>query len=271
MLDSNENITFAKNNRMNGPVIMLGAYFYDSLNNCNKFISAHSNVGFTVYTYEYDNLGNKIKTFAFKEPQEKTKLDYQFNPYQHIEKYSKASELENDSLVKLIINSGEKNIVYENTFNKDGKELQSILFESNRDTSQITRNTYDSSGNRTHFQFEGSLGSWNYYYTFDSFGNELSSKRVNSEGDTSEVNIKKYDKNNNRIEDVYYMNGNIQHIQKFFFKNNKLMKEEYYDINSFLLSQHEYSYDTNGNISTEKYTNYKTKKISLYHWSYFYK
>lgn len=265
-IDTNGNVTFWKNNRMNGPVIMVCATYYDSLNRRVKSISGHSNVGFSVWTYEFDSAGNEIKVFAYEEPPEDER--HQSNPYVHIENFANAQDLENDTTVLKIISSGKKHIVFERLYDNVGNVLKEILFEDDGDTSQITTNWYDQNGNRVRFHFKGHLGEWNYYFTFDANGNELTSKRVNGRGDTTEVFLHKYDNNNNLIENQYLNKGEIQYTMKYFYQNELRIKRETFNSRNKLVRVQTFEYDEKGNIIKENHHNIEDKKKVEYVWKY---
>lgn len=265
-LDTNGNVTFWMNNRMNGPVIMLGASTYDSLGRRVMSISAHSNVGFSVYTYEFDSSGNESRVFSSKEAPEEDK-EYRFNPYAHIDNYITTQELENDTTVQSIINNGEKHLVFDRIFDNNGNEIKEILFKENGDTSQITTNEYDKNANRVQFHFRGNLGEWDYHYSFDTNGNKLSSKRINSNGVTSDVHIYKYDDDNNLIEHQSLKQGKIQYFLKYLYLNGQKINEVYY-YEEKLMREHTFEYDEKGNIIKESKHVLDDNKTTVYLWKY---
>lgn len=267
--DSKGNLTFRKENRAYGPVVMLAASYFDDQNRSTKYISAHSNLGFSIYTYEYDSLWNKEKIFSQKKVVEEKKVNRRFRTYPYIQNYNSAKELENDSTVSKMNRAG-KRLVFSNTFDDQGKKLSEILFKENGDTSSVRINEYDDKGNQVYFHIKGGLGEWSYSYTYDSSGNKLSSKRVNYYGDTTEVNLYTYDKEHNLIEDQYFDRGELKRTDKYYFQNKLKTKRETYNAQNELVRVKTFEYDERNKLIKESAHDIENNKKVLYVWKYEY-
>ena len=59
--DRKGNLIFDRNNGLSGPITMINAYEYDSLNRWTKWYSVHSNLGFSVSETLYvDCVGQEL-------------------------------------------------------------------------------------------------------------------------------------------------------------------------------------------------------------------
>lgn len=269
ILDTNGNIIFWKNNKLNGPVVMVGTSHYDNSNRKIKTISGHSNVGFSIWEHEFDSAGNEIKTIAYNELPE-NEDGYRFNPYIYIEDFNSIKDIENDTIVMKMSNSGQKHIVFEHTYDNNGNEIMEVLFEDNGDTSGITTNTYDENGNRIRSHYKRSIGEWIIKYSFDTNGNEISTKRINDKGDTIFVILCKYDKNDNLIEDLYLNRGVKEYTEKYFYKKELMTKKEICNSDDVLVRVQTYKYNDKGNITREDYHDIEDNKKIVYNWEYEY-
>lgn len=266
-LNKEGNVIFWKKNNI---PISLGAIYYDASNNRIKSISAHANVGFSVWTYEFDSFGNEVRIYAHKKPDSvvhKSGNDYSYDCIKNI---MSRLDLEKDSTVFAIMNNDEKYLLFERKFDMSGNMLEEILFEENGDTAHITTNILSKNGTRTRFHYNGTIGEWNIYYSYDINGNELSRKRVNRSGDTTEVYINKYDKYGNRIKTKYLYRGKPQYTERFFFQDGQLMIRKVRNSKGKLLRKEAFEYDEYGNVILEKYQGKGGKKKAIYNWVYEY-
>lgn len=264
--DTSGKILFWKEDQ--GIVLMMGASYFDLQGRRVKSLSGHSNVGFTVWEYVFDAVGNEIEVYGYKEISVSVK---DINPFKYISRYNSETDLENDSNILQMISNNKKYLIFRRQYDSRNNLIKDILFEENGDTANVTTNEYDYNNNVIHFTYKGDIGKWDYYYTYDTNGNQLSSKRVTSAGDTTEVHLYKYDSLNNEIEDKYLYQGELEYIETRLYEQTRCVKELFYDKTNRLISEESFEYDKYGNVAKKISINHEenVKRVSVWKYEYY--
>jgi len=264
-LDKEGNVIFGKDNKA---PISLRALYYDASSNRTKSILAQDNLGFSVWTYEFDSLGNEVRIYEYEKPDHVENISGD----DYIKNIRSRLDLEKDSTFLAIINNDKKHLLFERKYDVSGNMIEEILFEENGDTAYLNTKIYSKDGRLKQFHYKGDIGEWNIYYNYDKNGNELSRKRVNRSGDTTEVYINKYDKYSNKIKTKYLNRGKLEYTEKRFFQDGQLLLRKVHNAKGKLLRKESYEYDEYGNVILEKFQNRrrKGKKKAIYTWKYEY-
>lgn len=95
-----------------------------------------------------------------------------------------------------------------------------------------------------------------HYITYDKNGNAI--KDVDSDGNV--IYERTYDENNNLLMDKQYLENGGSETRKYEYdKNGKLYQSYFYDVNNVEYLSFQRTYDTNGNIITQKGEEYITE------------
>ncbi len=263
--DKNGNCYFSKNDGLNGPVIMIWGIDFDKMNRDARIIWAHSNVGFSVGEKEYEP--NLIKIFEYTldtinqnasvndDSSATVNLkEFNFKPYDFIEKINSKEELENIEGIKSLL-KGKKYLRNISYLDNNKNVIKEISFEYNGDTSGIRTYRYNKWNKEEYFHVEwkGNISaSWDIYSEFDKNGNKIKSLRVmNKSGrqDTSKIYYYKYSNTNQLIEKSWCSEKGFDYKVVYEYNDqDKLIKEFHYGNNpNEIAIIHNYTYDKKGN------------------------
>jgi len=216
-------LIFKKNDGMNGPVTMISALEYDSLNRETKSYWIHSNLGFYLSEIEYGE--HQIRNYSYK-----PKLDIDF-PHDR-------ETLQNINSRKEFINmEGFTNL-------RDGNRYLSMV------------ENLDSAGNRIEQMFfseDGDTSSFNLY-KFDSENKEISFHKRDPNSEVWNWDIYKvYDEHSNLIQSFRVSMGSIRDTTEkynYYYEEDLLMSKDYYHRDRFQ-NKTSYKYNSEGQVIEE--------------------
>lgn len=161
------------------------------------------------------------------------------------------------------------------TYNREGKILESIGYNS--DIKETLRNvyTYDTKWNKIGhlcYDYEGKLTT-RFIYSYDSLNNLIKMLTCSPEGKVKEKFIWKYDERNNGIERNVYENDTVLTSKNIFVYNEKnkiieLTRIPFDNKQDYLRART--TYDKYGNVLTNKRYNKKNKPFRLQKFVYTY-
>lgn len=227
--DARGNEIFSRNYGMNGPVVMLSASEYDSLDRMVRSYWAHSNVGFSLHETVYE--GNEVRSYRFMlSPDTAYTLDNQ--TAESIRSQQDFLSLE----AVRALNAGEKRLSHIEVLDSAGRVTTEYYLNDKGDTTSINTYRYDDRGKEVLFHY-GTIGSedwtWDIHSVYDDSANLARSFRtVVKDGlaDTTEVYNHVYNARNQKISDNYFYNGKFMNKTDFYYnKQGRLVKELFYE------------------------------------------
>lgn len=296
LLDSNGNIIFNKNVPNIAP-ISVSAIYYDKSNKELKTLTAHANVGFSIYTYEYDNLDNETKVYKFNDLEENILKVSNDGPFNYVVNYSSRKDLENDPSIIKMFESDRKYLISEFFYDERGNKIKETNYKENGDTLDVKRNIYNKNGNLIKSQYSHSKSVKNLSYQYDMSGNEIYTICIRDFGkrkdtidiskfkdnkilmelykdalnDTAYIIKSYYDSNNNLTEQHFWNKNEIENIEKSYYQNNKIVKKEIYDSNNNIIREQTYEYNNKGQVirETDNYPELNRKHEYLWKYEYY--
>lgn len=242
-------------------VTMVGAAKYDEAKNRTVWISAHSNVGFTIYFPEIQNDSIEYN-YLIKDGYDKLANRKNKNQFGYIRRIQNREELFSHEQIQKMFKTGKK---YHNSIDvkdKKGNVIKAFRLNMEGDTTSIKVSRYDENNNEIYFYYHPSFGEWEIHFEYDSNGNKLSSKRVPYKRygnelqklDTTEVTLYKYDDNFNLIEKIRMDRGKLKEKNSFKYNaNNQLVeKKSWIDNYDNLVVIRTYKYEENLLIEEKK-------------------
>ena len=172
LLDLNGNVVFNKNFPKIAP-ISVSASYYDETNRKIKSISAHANVGFSIYTYEYDSLDNKARVYTYYDLEENILKESNDGPFNYIVNYSCKKDLENDPSIIKMFDEGRKYLISENFYDKNGNKIKEINYKENGDTLDVKTDIYNKNNKLIKSQYRHSKSVKNISYQYDMSENQV--------------------------------------------------------------------------------------------------
>jgi len=259
--DNRGNITFSKNVGMNGPITMISASEYDSLNRLIKSYWVHSNLGF----YLNENVYEKkiVKNYKYK-----MSVDSSFSyDRQVLNKINTRKEfIEMDVFFNL--QKGERQLRSIDFFDASDNKIKEVLLSEIGDTTDI--NTYKfNDKNQVIWFHKGKIGSetwtWDIYYQYDESSNRIKSTRVSSSNgvkDTTEVRCYYYNDNNLKTSENYYYKNTFRNKSEFVYNSKKQVIEVlFYERGENILDARTlYKYYKNGEVKKKIIFDYREKK-----------
>lgn len=257
--DRNGNVLFSVNNNMNGPLTMIFASEYDSLNRETISYSVHSNFGYFLAEKVYGP--GYIYYFNYDE-----KLGSTF-PYDQktLEKINSKNDFIQLKVFMQLKNSS-KHLNLIEVLDAANNKTKEIYLSEKGDTTQINYYRYNSKNQQTFFHY-GSLSdlswTWDIYDVYDKSGNRIKSYRVtstNGVNDTTEVYNYLYNAQNKLVSENYYYKGAFQNRTEYSYnKKNQIIRELFYEGNETKLDVKTlFRYDNKGNVRKKTQCDYRT-------------
>ena len=132
--DAHGNMIFSKNVGMNGPITMISASEYDSLNRLTKTYFVHSNFGFTLTENVYD--ANAVKEYDYYIKND-TAFSYDREILNAINTRTEFVEMD----VFVALKNGEKQLTNIEYFDSANNKIKEVYLSEEGDTTAI--NTYE--------------------------------------------------------------------------------------------------------------------------------
>jgi hypothetical protein len=272
-------------------ITMIEAFEYNN----GKLLKAyhlHSNVGFSIWYYNYDSLGNNIKVFQQENDYDDQDSLQNKNPYGYISKILIINDLISHPKIKELESKSRKNLLWERSYDSLGNLSQEITYSSNGDTSNIQRFDYDQSNNQVYFYYKWSDELiWEYFYEYEQVvsiydENDTVQKRhgkliqsvklefykPQNKKQVSEVNFYKYDEQNRLIQDLEFREGKFDSKTVFQYNNdNKIINRTYYIRNETEIALIQiFEYNKEGDIIKETINDYRTGEEKRTDYQYIY-
>lgn len=191
------------------PLVMLGSREYNGSGETKFWISAHGNVGFSIYFPEKvnDSITNEYVIDDGYEIREKIKYKWPYNIIDCIELPESLIKLDD---VQKMFATGTKRLVWNRTYNEKGNLLHEVSYDKNGDTSKVEIYTYDENGKKKSMRFSFHLKERFRTYVYDEKGNLKKENRYNlrleNQAPTEEI-FYYYDDSNNLIEQIKFDQG----------------------------------------------------------------
>ena len=240
----NGDLIFEKNDSMNGPVIMISGYQYDSIHRQTRFMYAHSNVGFSISDYKYEPF--TLKQFDYttdvqkpgkKNPGNDSSVaasSETFNSFISVENINSLSDLEkSNEILKLL--KARKFLKKVSLLDANHNVVSEIFFNLNGDTTDIGYHYYNTRNQETDVQWTSKTGQDNMddHYDFDSSGNMVKYSRIyyrNAKKDTSEKTLYTYSPSHKKIMECEISDGGITGKTIYTYDSHGLeTRETYYN------------------------------------------
>ena len=246
---------------MNGPITMISASEYDSLNRLTKSYWVHSNLGF----YLNENIYEEKCTKGYKyEIKNDTTFSYDRQTLDKIHTRKEFIEMD----VFFYLQNGQRRLSNIDYFDSLNNKIKEIFLSENGDTTAI--NTYEFNDNNQEIWFhKGTLGSetwtWDIYYTYDENSNRIKSTRVSSSNgikDTTEVRNYIYNDNNLKTSENYYYRNTFSNKSEFLYnKKEQIVTVLFYERAEDILDVKTiYKYYKNGDVKKKIIFDYRKEK-----------
>lgn len=236
--------------RWNGNYLtMIDAYSYDEKGRIEKMYVLHSNTGFTVYYYEYDDIFRVVKTYSRTNRYDIKESQINQNPYKYIDEIKNVGDLIKHKKIRQMEEKGEKRLLSIETYDSIGNLLKDLSFDENGDTSRVLSYKYDENNNKIYSCYEQpNDNGWESYYEYEKEiflferdielkgrpSNLIQSVRVSYNKNTQtkkigDIRFYKYDDLDRLVEEVYYARGEFQSKVVYDFNDfGKVFKEKSY-------------------------------------------
>lgn len=252
-------LIFKKNDGMNGPVTMISALEYDSLNREVKSYWIHSNLGFYFNEIEYG---------------ERQIINYRYNPKSAINFPYDRETLQNINSRKEFINmegftnlqNGNKYLSMVENLDSVGNIIEQILLTEDGDTSSFNLYKFDAKNRETSFHMRdpnSKFWNWDIYKVYDENANLIQSFRVSkgSLRDTTE-RYNYYYKGDLLISEDYYHRDRFQSKTSFKYNSEEQKIEElFYEKDEEKIKVIiTFKYDKIGNLIEEYTTDFRKEE-----------
>lgn len=259
--DQNGNDVFSKNVGMNGPITMIFANDYDSLNRITKSYWVHSNLGYSLSETVYTN--NSIENYQYK-----LKIDTSFNYDRDLLNTINTRKEFLDLKVFYFLQNGERRLTNVDYLDSLDNIIQEIYFSENGDTSSINTYVFNDKNEETSFHkftLDSEDWSWDIYYLYDENSNKIKSTRIsNSNGkkDTTEVYSYFYnDRNLITLENYYYKKQFRNKSEYSYNNNNQITSVLFYgDEEDIVDAKTIYKYSKKGKVTKKIIYDYRVNK-----------
>jgi hypothetical protein len=258
--DARGNMIFSKNVGMNGPITMLSASEYDSLNRVTKSYSAHSNIGFYLTENVYD--ANTVMSYEYI-----SKTDTSFSFDRAVLNLIKTRKEFIEMDVFVALKNGERqlrNIEYVDASNNIIKE---VYISENGDTTGINTHQFNDKNQEIWFHIgtiDSELWTWDIYYEYDEHSNKIKSSRVSSSDgirDTTEVYRYYYNEDNLLTSETYYYEKTFRNKSEYSYNEKKqVVQVLFYEGEETILDAKTiYTYSKTGDVTKKTIFDYRNK------------
>lgn len=250
--DQNGNCIFSKVDGLYGPVVMISAKDYDSLNREIRSISAHCNIGFTMEENSY--FKNNAKTFTYYPSNIDTIRQfkkYSYHPFDFIEKINSREQLNEIAEVKNLF-SGKRVLVNITFLNENNKNFLRINFNKNGDTLTIENFLLNNWEVIKYFNKEEEDNKTIVTREYDNNFNIVKECRIQSNGLTEDYYFK-FSATNKKIESVRFSNKTFEDKTVYIYDSmdRLIRKIEYYHTPDKITLITYYKNDQYGNMTKE--------------------
>lgn len=257
--DSKGNQIFVKNDGMNGPITMISASIYDSLNRETKSYFVHSNLGFYIKEISYSK--DQIKYYSH----ENDSITSEFYSRKLLNKIKTKSEFLKSEGIQLLLKEN-KYLSMIKKLDLSNNVVEEIHLSKEGDTSSIFFYQYDNKNNQTYFRYftpKSKIWNWEIFSVYDDSSNMIKSFRiVNDTKDTSEVYNYIYNSKNQLVSEDYYSYNKFGNRTDYYYNQKKQVTEKlfYEREENDLDHKTKFKYNKSGNVIEEIRVEYRNKK-----------
>ncbi|MFI5172868.1 MAG: hypothetical protein ACHQFW_10780 [Chitinophagales bacterium] len=264
LYDTAGNTIFKINNDIGGPV-MVWANYFDTAGHKTRTMTAHSNVGFSVWDYTYDSLNRLTHIFSFEEPAEQQGHLETYNTWIHVLQYKLRDDMENDPSIQWILGKNVKSLLFQYYYDAFGNKIRTERFNEKGELISTDSFVYKQIQDSSYLRFNGSS-----IYYYDTLGNKILTKRLVGDQDTIISSVMKYNTENQLIERIEYHDDHKYFVEKYEYENGLLKRETIKRNNKKLIFEKQYIYDAFGQLMQTEENNYELKRHNLQNYFYTY-
>lgn len=259
--DIKGNMIFSLNEGMNGPITMIFASEYDSLNRETRSYWVHSNLGFYLSEKVYEK--GCVKNFEYKSISDST---FSYDR----ETLKKIKTRDDFTKMKIFIELGFGSKVLSKIDYLDSADnvIKEIYLSESGDTTSINHYEYNANNQEIFFHY-GTIGdeswTWDIYYLYDEHNNKVKSYRISSSNgikDTTEVYNYIYNSDNRLISDNYYYKEAFRNKTDYYYnKRSQIIQELFCEGNENKIDvKTTFKYDRKGNVKKKVQYDYRNPK-----------
>lgn len=172
--DLSKNMTFSHykqyvSEKWNGKYLtMITGNVYNDSGRVEKSYHLHSNVGFSIWYYEYDSNGNNTRVYGKSNKGDKHDSLINQNPYRYIEEITGFNDLISHPEIMELEKKDEKYLLWDRTYDSAGNKLTELHLSEKSDTIMFIRNEYDKRKNNVYSEYQLPNGFyWEYYLEYE--------------------------------------------------------------------------------------------------------
>ncbi len=260
--DTSGFLTFFKNTDLYGPVTMLGGQYVNNDGSKKMSIFGHSNIGFTISTYEYDSEGRQTKRHEYLSNRSSEE------GFSYIRNIRSLKELKNDINVLQILEYDSAVLREECSYEGPEDNSSCIRYSDEGKVSNVVTAKFDSLGNELFFEVDEFTTKEHFEYHYNSDGLIKTKYRINNLTVTNEYSTYKYYKGKKQKLKEELEVSTIRTCSKFFYKKNETTIKTY--SKEKLITTKVLRYNKTGRIVYEKFTWNNTGNYLEYTWEYVY-
>lgn len=274
--DLSKNMTFSHHKQYVGEnwngkyLTMITGKVYNDKGREEKTYHLHSNVGLTIWYYEYDSNGNNTRVYSKAGEGNKHDSLINQNPYRYIEEIVDFKGLINHPRIMELEKKDVMYLLWDRTYDSAGNKLTELMLNEKKDTIMFVRNEYDERNNPvcTTYQLPDGLN-WAYYFEHekevpfmtDVISSEsapdklLQSVRVDfdrreNRKRISEIELSEYDDKDRLIERISFNHGKFNNRYIIEYNESGQISKKiayFYDADKVAFTN-TYMYNQEGNI-----------------------